>query len=329
MGKPRVFATRSLPGSALDRLAEATRLQVWPGPGGPPRTALEEGVREAEGLLCLLTDPVDAALLAAAPRLRAISSCSVGLDHVDLAAASARRIPVGHTPGVLTETTADLALALMLAAARRIPEADRFVRAGSWTPERQWEPDLLLGRDLHGATVGLVGLGAIGQAVARRLAGFGGRILGWTRSGRAVPGVEPATLPELLASSDFVSLHVALTDETRGLLGPEAIAVLKSGAILVNTARGGLVDETALADALRSGALAAAGLDVFEQEPLDPGSPLLDLDNVVLAPHVGSASVRTRTRMADLAVDNLLAALAGEPMPACANPEAGLAESGR
>jgi glyoxylate reductase len=230
---------------------------------------------------------------------------------------------------VLTETTADLALALMLAAARRIPEADRFVRAGSWTPERQWEPDLLLGRDLHGATVGLVGLGAIGQAVARRLAGFGGRILGWTRSGRAVPGVEPATLPELLASSDFVSLHVALTDETRGLLGPEAIAVLKSGAILVNTARGGLVDETALADALRSGALAAAGLDVFEQEPLDPGSPLLDLDNVVLAPHVGSASVRTRTRMADLAVDNLLAALAGEPMPACANPEAGLAESGR
>jgi glyoxylate reductase len=327
MGRPRVFATRSLPGSALDRLAEAARLRVWPGPGGPPRTALEDGVREAEGLLCLLTDPVDAALLAAAPRLRAISSCSVGLDHVDLAAATARGIPVGHTPGVLTETTADLAVALMLAAARRIPEADRFVRAGDWTRERQWEPDLLLGRDLHGATVGLIGLGAIGQAVARRLAGFGCQLLGWTRSGRAVPGVEPAALPELLARSDFVSLHVALADETRGLLGPEAIAGLKRGAILVNTARGGLVDETALADALRSGALAGAGLDVFEQEPLDPQSPLLGLDNVVLAPHVGSASVRTRTRMADLAVDNLLAALAGEPMPACANPGFGSASA--
>jgi len=282
---------------------------------------LEDGVRDAAGLLCLLTDRVDAALLAGAPRLRVISSCSVGLDHVDLAAATARRIPVGHTPGVLTETTADLTLGLLLAAARRIPEADRFVRTGAWTPERRWEPEMLLGRDLYGSTVGLVGLGAIGQAVARRLVGFGCRILGWTRSGRDVPGVEPAELDGLLAAADFVSLHVALTPETRGLLGAERLAAMKPGAILVNAARGGLVDEAALAQALRTGALAAAGLDVFAAEPIDAGSPLLGLDNVVVAPHIGSASIRTRERMAALAVDNLLAGLSGRALPACANPE--------
>jgi len=322
LARPAVYVTRDLPGAALDRLEGRARVSRWPGPGGPPRTALEDGVREAEGLLCLLTDRVDAGLIEAAPRLRVVSSVSVGLDHVDLAAASARGIAVGHTPDVLTETTADWTLALMLAAARRVVEADRFVRAGAWTPERRWEPDMLLGRDLHGATVGLVGLGAIGQAVARRLGGFGCRVLGWTRSGRSVPGVEPAPLDALLAGSDFVSLHVALTPETRGLLDARRLATLRRGAILVNTARGGLVDEAALAERLRSGALAAAGLDVFEDEPVDPASPLLGLENVVVAPHVGSASVRTRERMADLAVDNLLAGLAGEPLPACANPEA-------
>ena len=322
MEKPPVYVTRALPGSALTRLDSVARVRCWPGPGGPTRTALEDGLREAEGLLCLLTDPVDAALIAAAPRLRVISSCSVGLDHVDVAAASARGIPVGHTPGVLTETTADLTLTLMLAAARRIVEADRFVREGAWTPERRWEPDMLLGRDLHGATVGLVGLGAIGQAVARRLAGFGCRILGWTRSGRTVSGVEPAELDALLAESDFVSLHVALTEETRDLLDADRLAAMKPGAVLVNTARGGLVDEAALAEQLRSGALAAAGFDVFAEEPVDPAHPLLPLDNVVLAPHIGSASIRTRMRMAELAVENLLAGLAGEALPACANPEA-------
>jgi glyoxylate reductase len=324
--KPSVYVTRRLPGEAYARLADRVRLAVWDGPGGPPRTALEEGVRDADGLLCLLVDRVDAALLAAAPRLRVVSSCSVGLDHVDVPAATARGIPVGHTPGVLTETTADLTLGLMLAAARRIPEADRFVREGRWVAERRWEPEMLLGRDLHGATVGLVGLGAIGQAVARRLAGFGCRILGWTRSGRLVPGVEPAPLDALLAESDFVSLHVALAPETRGLLGAERLAAMKPGAILVNAARGGLVDEAALAERLASGALAAAGLDVFAEEPVDAGSPLLALENVVVAPHVGSASVRTRERMGDLAVANLLAGLEGRPLPACANPEV---ESGR
>ena len=321
MARPRVFVTRDLPGPALDRLRARTRCALWHGQGAPPREDLIAGVREAEGLLCLLTDPIDADLLAAAPRLKVISSCSVGLDHVDLAAARARGIPVGHTPGVLAETTADLTLALLLAAARRIPEADRFVRSGGWTPARHWEPDLMLGRDLSGSTVGLIGLGAIGQAVARRLAGFGCRLLGWTRSGRRVAGVEPVSLEALLAAADFVSLHVALTPETRNLLGPERLARMKPGAILVNAARGGLVDEVALAERLRTGALAGAALDVFAREPLDPASPLLAAPNLVLAPHIGSASIRTRERMAELAVDNLLAGLSGEPLPAAAGPD--------
>jgi glyoxylate reductase len=310
-----VFATRALPGEAFGALAERVTLRVWPGPGAPGPDALRAGAREAEGLLCLLTDRVDAALLAACPRLRVVSSCSVGLDHVDLAAAAARGVPVGHTPGVLTETTADLAFALLLAAARRVAEADRFVREGGWTPARHWEPELFLGRDVHGATLGILGLGAIGQALARRAAGFGMRVLGWSRSAREVPGVARVPFETLLAESDFVSVHVALTDETRGLLDARALGRMKRGAILVNTTRGGVVDEAALAAALRAGRLAGAGLDVFEREPLPPGSPLPGLASVVLTPHIGSASVATRSRMADLAVANLLAGLEGRPLP--------------
>jgi glyoxylate reductase len=320
--RPRVFATRTLTGPGLDRLARHADLDVWSDREAPPRDALVARLAAAEGLVCLLTDRIDAALLAGAPRLRAISSVSVGLDHIDVAAATARGIPVGHTPGVLTETTADLAFALLLAAARRVVEGDRFVRAGAW---RSWEPDLLLGRDVHGATLGIVGLGAIGRALARRARGFGMEVLAWSRTRRtgADPdaGIVRVELEELLARSDFVSVHVALAPETRGLLGARALAAMKPGAILVNTARGGIVDEAALVEALREGRLAGAALDVFEREPLDPESPLLGLPNVVLAPHVGSASVATRARMAELAVENLLAALDGRPMPACANPE--------
>jgi glyoxylate reductase len=315
----RVFATRALPGAALDRLARCTELEVWGGAAIPSPEELRARVSDCEGLLCLLTDRIDATLLAAAPRLRAISSCSVGLDHVDLRAATARGIPVGHTPGVLVETTADLAFALLLAAARRIPEADRFVRAGDWTWERRWEPEMLLGRDVGGATLGLIGLGAIGQAMARRARGFGMRVLGWNRTPRAIDGVESVSLERLLQDSDFVSVHVALTPDTRGLLGGREIAAMKAGAILVNTARGGIVDEPALVAALTSGRLAAAGLDVFEREPIAPDDPLLALPNVVLAPHIGSATVATRGRMAELAVDNLIAALEGRPMRHCAN----------
>jgi glyoxylate reductase len=314
-GRPRVFSTRALPGQAFRRLAERSELRVWPGPGAPSHAALCAAAQPSEGLLCLLTDRIDRALLEACPRLRVVSSCSVGVDHVDLAAARERGIPVGHTPGVLTETTADLAFALLLAAARRVAEADRFVRAGAWTPERRWEPDLLLGRDLHGATLGVIGLGAIGRAVVRRAAGFGMRVLGWSRSRPSLPGVVAADLDTLLAESDFVSLHVALAPETRGLLGARELARMKPGAILVNTTRGGVVDEAALADALARGALGGAGLDVYEEEPLPPASPLRRLENVVLLPHIGSASIATRERMADLAVENLLAGLEGRALP--------------
>ena len=323
---PRVFATRALSAAvpaalhALEDLARHCEVEAWPTREKPSPEQLAVRAAAAEGLLCLLTDRIDAALLARCPRLRAISSVSVGVDHVDLDAATARGIPVGHTPGVLTETTADLAFALLLAAARRVAEGDRFVRAGAWTPERVWEPDMLLGRDVHGATLGLVGLGAIGQAMARRAHGFGMRVLAWSRTRRDVPGVDFVSLESLLAAADFVSVHVALTTETRGLLGGAAIAQMKRGAVLVNTARGGIVDEKALGDALRSGRIASAGLDVFAREPLDAASPLRALPNVVLTPHIGSASEATRARMVDLAVKNLLAALAGERMPHCANP---------
>jgi glyoxylate reductase len=316
----RVFVTRSLPERALADLARDVDLDVWPERRAPTPAELTLRASTSDGLVCLLTDRIDAELLGACPRLRAVSSVSVGVDHVDLAAATARGIPIGHTPGVLTETTADLAFALLLDAARRVSEGDRFVRAGSWVPERVWEPDMLLGRDVHGATLGLVGMGAIGQAMARRAAGFGMRVLAWSRRERQVPGVEWTSLDALLAAADFVSVHVALTGETRGLLGSDAIARMKPGAVLVNTARGGIVDEAALAAALREGRLAGAGLDVFAREPLDPASPLLALPNLVLTPHIGSASEATRAKMVTLAVRNLRAALAGERMPHCANP---------
>jgi len=317
---PRVLLTQPLSPTLAAEL-EADACVDFLDPGLP----LAPAVAASEGLLCLLTDRVDAALLEAAPRLRVVSSVSVGLDHVDLAAATRLGIPVGHTPGVLAETTADLAFALLLAAARRVAEGDRFVRSGAWSAAGDpsaagFRPDLLLGRDVHGATLGIVGLGAIGLAVARRAEGFGMRVLGWSRSGREAPGVVAATLPALLQASDFVSLHVALTPETRGLLGREALAQIKPGAIVVNTARGGVVDEDALVEALRSGRVAAAGLDVFAREPLPASSPLLALENVVLTPHLGSASVATRERMAALAIDNLRAGLAFRPLPRCGNP---------
>ena len=305
--------TRQLPGPALGRLTKEPGLdvEVWPGPGAPPRAVMLDRAPGLDGLLCTLVDVIDAEWLAAATRLRALSSYSVGLDHVDLEAAAARGLPVGHTPGVLVETTADLAFALLLGAARRTVEADRMVRAGEW---QTWEPDLLLGRDVYGATLGIIGLGAIGQAVARRAIGFGMRVIGWSRSGRSVPGVMSVAFDELLSRSDFVSVNVALTPETRGLLDAAALARLKPSAILVNTARGGIVDEDALADALDAGRLGGAALDVFSEEPLPPGHRLLSTPGVTLAPHIGSATVETRGRMAELAVGNLLAGLRGEPL---------------
>lgn len=317
--RERVLVTSDLgvlgPPAILTPLQDRAEVEIWTGERPPTAPELIHALEGVAGLLCLLTDPVDATVLEASRDLRIVSSMSVGVDHIDLEAARRRGIPVGHTPGVLAETTADLAFGLMLAAARRIPEADRLVRAGRWTPDRRWAPAMLLGVDLHGATLGILGLGAIGRAVARRARGFGMRVVGWTRSGRAVPGVEPVALDALWPLADFLSVHVASAPETRGLVGEAELAVMKPGAVLVNTARGGIVDEAALADALAAGRLAAAALDVFAHEPLAPDSPLLAAPNLVLAPHIGSASVRTRREMARLAVENLIAGLEGRPLP--------------
>jgi len=325
--RPRVLVTRSL-GAVLAPLYEVAEVDLWTGPGAPSPQDLSERAQHCHGLLCMLTDRVDRDLLAACPRLRVVSSFSVGLDHVDLVAAGELGIEVGHTPGVLAETTADLAFGLLLAAARRIPEAERFIRDGEWTWERRWEPDMFLGSDVHGATLGLLGLGAIGRAVARRAQGFGMRVLGWTRSDRQVPGVERVPVARLLAESDYVSVHVARTPETEGMLDARALAQMKPGAVLVNTARGGIVDEAALAEALHCGQLGGAALDVFEREPLPPTSPLRAAPNLLLVPHIGSASASTRRTMGELAVANLLAGLHGERLPHGASDTAGRGAAG-
>jgi glyoxylate reductase len=298
----RVFVTRALPFDALDRLRAAHDVEVWPDDEPPPPLALRHHAAASDGLLTMLTDRVDAALLDASPSLRAVANMAVGTDNIDLEAAAARDIPVGSTPGVLTDATADLAFALLLAAARRLPQGAAAIRAGDWVT---WEPAGDLGVEVTGATLGIVGWGRIGQAVARRAAGFGMEVV----------HSQPTPLEELLERADFVSLHIPLTDATRHLIDGEALARMKPTAILVNTARGPVVDQRALATALHAGAIAGAALDVTDPEPLPPADPLLDAPNVLVVPHIGSATVRTRSRMADLAVDNLLAALAGEPMP--------------
>ena len=315
----KVFVTHQLPGERIHKLSQHSDMNVWLGPGLLPAASLREELAGTDGVVCLLTDRFDRALLDALPTLRFISSMSVGVDHIDLEAATERGIPVGHTPGVLVETTADTTFALLMAASRRVAEADRFIRGGHWTPETAWSPDFFVGKDIAGATLGIVGLGAIGTAVARRASGFGMRLLGWNRTPRDVPAVEQVALDHLLAESDFVVVTVALADDTCDLINAERIALMKSDAVLVNTARGGIVDEVALAAALSRGSLLAAGVDVFAREPLPADNPLLSLPNVVLTPHIGSATAATRRRMADMAVDNALAALAGERMLHCAN----------
>ncbi|HEX3279254.1 MAG TPA: D-glycerate dehydrogenase [Thermoleophilaceae bacterium] len=301
----QVFVTRNLPGGALDRLRAEHEVEVWPERLPPPREELMARMPEVEGLLPLLTDRIDAELIAEAPRLRAISNYAVGVDNIDLDAATARGVAVGNTPGVLTDSTADLAVALMLGIGRHLTAGDAFVRRGEW---KTWEPDLLLGHDLHGATVGVIGFGRIGQAVARRLEGFECELLHTSRSG-GVP------LEELLERSDFVTVHTPLTPETHGLIDAAALARMKPTAYLVNTARGPVVETGALIDALQAGQIAGAALDVTDPEPLPADHPLVDAPNLIVLPHLGSATHATRERMADMAVDNLLAGLRGEPMP--------------
>jgi glyoxylate reductase len=318
----RVYVTRALPGEGIDRLRAVADVEVWPGEDPPPREVLRGEAAKADALLTLLTDRVDGDLLDAAPGVRIVSNMAVGYDNIDVPAATARRVLVTNTPGVLTETVADLTFALILAFARRLVEGERVVREGRWPP---WRPAFLLGRDVWGTTLGIVGLGAIGLAVARRARGFGMRVLYASRSRKPEPeaelGIEWRELDELLRESDYVSLHMALTPETRRMIGARELGLMKRDAVLVNTARGGVVDEEALIEALAQKRIGGAALDVFAVEPLAADSPLLRFDNVLVQPHVGSATIATRTRMADLAVDNLLAFLRGERPPCCVNPE--------
>jgi len=321
LGKPSVFVTRIIPDRGLVMLREVCDVRVWEDELPPPPDVLRREVADIDGLVCLLSDRVDAGLIDAAPNLRVISQYAVGFDNIDVKAATARRIPVGNTPGVLTETTADLAFALLMAAARRLPEGERYVRAGRW---KTWGPMLLMGQDIYGATLGIVGLGRIGQAMARRARGFSMRVI-YTEAGdvpeAAGLGAERVSLDELLAQSDFISLHTPLTPATHHLIDAAAFGKMKPTAILVNTARGGVVDPAALYLALASGQIAAAALDVTEPEPLPAGHPLLSLDNCLVVPHVGSSSTATRGQMAVMTAENLLAGLRGERLPHCVNPE--------
>jgi glyoxylate reductase len=327
---PRVFVTRELPlptgrqaADPTPRLREVAEVDVWRGDEPPPHHELIRRAADADALLTMLTDPIDAAVLGAGKRLRIVANTAVGYDNVDVAAATERGILVTNTPGVLTETTADLAFALLLAAARRVVEGDRLTRTGGW---KSWHPSFLLGQDVHGATLGIVGLGQIGLAVARRARGFGMRILYHARTrhpqAEAELDLEFVDLDRLLRESDFVSLHVPLSAETRHLIGERELALMKPSAVLVNAARGPVVDQRALYAALKTRRIAAAGLDVAEIEPIPLEDPLLTLDNVVVTPHIGSASVATRARMAEMAVESVLQALRGEMPSNCVNAEA-------
>ena len=322
--RPRVFVARIIPDDGLRLLAEEADADVWDGDLPPPRDELLRRVAGCDGVLTLLTDRVDDEFLdAAGPGLRVVSNYAVGFDNVDVPACTRRGIPVGNTPGVLTDTTADLAFALLMAAARRLPEGDRYVRDGRW---KTWGPLLLLGPDVHGSTIGIVGFGRIGQAVARRASGFGMTVLyhDVNRLPDAVTaplGASYVPLEELLARSDFVSLHVNLTAETRHLINDRTLALMKPTAVLVNTSRGPVVDQRALADALRGGMIWAAGLDVTDPEPIPMDDPLVGLDNCLIVPHIASASRATRGRMAEMAAANVLAGLRGERLPTPVNPE--------
>ena len=321
--KPKVFVTRLLPEVAIEKIRSFCDADVWAGELPPSREIILQRVRGIEGLVCLLTDKIDAEVMSGAPSLRVISNYAAGFDNIDIVEATRRRIIVGNTPDVLTETTADFTFALMMAAARRVVEGDRSARRGEW---KTWGPMILLGQDVHGATLGIVGLGRIGEAVARRAKGFGMRVLYYDRTRRreveAELGVEYAEFERLLAESDFITTQVNLTPETFHLIGKEQFEKMKKTCVLVNTSRGQVVDNMALYEALRVGSIAFAAIDVTEPEPIPADHPLLTLQNLIVTPHIASASVKTRTEMALIAAENLIAGLKGELPPHAVNPKA-------
>ena len=318
MAKPKVFVTRLIPAKGLDLIRDFCDADIWPGELPPPHEEIIQRVRDVEGIVSLLTDKIDAGVMDAAPRLKVISNMAVGVDNVDVAAASARKLPVGNTPGVLTDATADQTFALLLAAARHVVEGEKYVRSGKWIT---WGPQLLLGADLVGATLGIIGFGRIGQAVAKRAQGFDLRVIYYDPTAEPAFGASSVDLEALLRESDFVSLHVPLNPATHHLVNAGFLSKMKPTAILVNTSRGGVVDQSALYDALKSKRIFAAALDVTDPEPLPMDSPLLELENCLIVPHLGSASKHTRDMMSFLAAQNLIAGLKGERLPNCVNPE--------
>jgi glyoxylate reductase len=325
--KPKVFVTREIPEIGLKMIKEYYEVEVWDRYTAPPREVLLEKVRNVDALVTLLTDKIDKEVLDNAPRLRIIAQYAVGYDNIDVDYATAKGVYVTNTPGVLTDATADFTWALLLAAARRVVEADRFVRSGEyWRTGTGWHPLMMLGYQVSGKTLGIIGMGRIGQAVARRAKGFGMRILYYDvfrlpEEQEKELGVQYVDLETLLRESDFVSIHVPLTKETYHMIGERELKMMKKTAVLVNTARGAVIDTDALVKALKEKWIAAAGLDVFEQEPLPPDHPLTKLDNVVLAPHIASATYETRAAMAELVARNLIAFYKGEVPPTLVNKE--------
>lgn len=321
MSKPRVLVTRRIPDAGLQLLYEQCDVHVLSDDLPPSKDLILSEITTADGLLCLLTEKIDVEIINAGENLKVISNFAVGYDNIDVKAATARTIPVGNTPGVLTDTTADLAFALMLSAARRIAEGERYVHDGKW---KTWGPLLLLGADVYGATLGIVGFGRIGQAMAKRARGFDMNILYHSRrphdEAAKELGATYCDLETLLAQSDFVSLHVPLTPETHHLIGKHEFNMMKPTGILINTARGGIVDPKALYEALKSEDIGYAALDVTEPEPIQMDDPLLSLDNCLIVPHIGSASVSARDKMATMSAANLLAGVKGEQLPNCVNP---------
>ncbi len=324
--KKKVFVTRKIPSEGLDIIRSSFETTVWQPEVPPTRDEIVEKAKDCAGLVTLLTDPIDSVVLQSLPDLKVIAQYAVGFDNIDVELATSRGIIVTNTPGVLTETTADLTWALIMATARGIPQADRYVKEGKW--KVGWGPMMLLGNDIYGATLGVIGMGRIGSAVAHRAKGFSMKILytdpfenETTKSVEKEIGATRTDLETLLREADIVTIHVPLNPETRGMIDEKELAIMKPGAVLVNTSRGAVINEFALADALRSGHLRGAGLDVFNEEPLPADSSLLELHNIVLTPHIASASFATRARMATMCAENLSAALRREKPPNVVNPE--------
>ncbi|MCX8022266.1 MAG: D-glycerate dehydrogenase [Syntrophorhabdaceae bacterium] len=322
--RPKVYIARRIPFPHIEEIGRYCDVVTHEGDESPSRDELIKNLRDKDGILCLVADRMDREAIDAAPYLKVISTMSVGYEHIDIAYATEKGIYVGYTPDVLTEATADLAFSLLLATARHIAFGDRYIREGRW--RISWSPTFLLGRSVWGATLGIIGMGRIGKAVAKRAGGFNMRVI-YNDLVRLAPeeeeemGVEYVSFDTLLEGADFISLHVPVTDKTRHMINEESLKKVKSTAIIINTSRGAIVDEEALVKALKEGWMAGAGLDVFEKEPIPPESGLIGLDNVVLVPHIGSATFEARTRMAELAAKNLLSVLKGEKPPCLVNPD--------